>query len=118
MAIHFLTPDPASLLKEFDARIHQTEAEGKITTWEKLEDGKHYTHKAADWKSKAYFKPSVGKDRLTFNIIRPKDKSVTVPVYGYYHGHLMETFLNHFDKKFTTSMTSALPEAGDDVTKK
>jgi len=118
MAIHFLTPDPAGLLKEFDARIAQTKSEGKITTWDKLTDGKHYSHKATDWRNLAFFKPSIGKDRLTFNIVRPKDKSVTTTVYGYYHGHLMETFLNHFDTKFTSSVTSALPEAGDDVTKK
>jgi hypothetical protein len=44
MAIHFTTASAGSLLKEFDARISQTEAKGKITTWVKSDDGKHYTH--------------------------------------------------------------------------
>lgn len=115
MALHFVTPDPAGLLKAFDARIAQTKLEGKITTWEKLSDGVHYTHKAADWKSKAFFKANVGKDRLTFNLVRPKDRTVSVTVYGYYHGHLVETFLNHFDNQFSSGAASAQPEAGDNV---
>ncbi|MDB5940837.1 MAG: hypothetical protein JWQ13_403, partial [Ramlibacter sp.] len=52
MAIHFVTSDPAGLLKAFDARINQKEAAGKITTWEKAADG-HYTHKATEWAKKA-----------------------------------------------------------------
>jgi hypothetical protein len=45
MAVYFLTSDAHRLLKAFDARIAQKEQEGKITTWEKSEDGKYYTHR-------------------------------------------------------------------------
>jgi hypothetical protein len=38
---------------------------------------------------------------------------VTSVVYAYYHGHLIETFLNHFDKDFTKGEATALPTSGD-----
>jgi hypothetical protein len=101
------------LLNAFRARIKQTEAAGKITTWEISEDGKYYTHKAADWAKKAWFSASPGVDRLTFNIIKPKNATVKMLVYGYYHGHLIETFLNHFDQSFSSGCATALPAAGD-----
>jgi len=106
MAVIFLTDSPAKLLAEFDSRIKQTELKGKITTWERDSDG-DYTHKADDWKNKAWFKTVKGSDRLTFNIIAPKDKVIETVVYGYYHGHLVETFLNHFDSMFSNASASA-----------
>ena len=35
--------------------------------------------------------------------------------YGYYHGHLIETFLNHFDQSFSQGAASALPTNNDKV---
>jgi hypothetical protein len=113
MADYFFTDSPQTLLDEFNKRIDQKEPKGKITTWMRSDDGKFYTHKSDEWGKKAWFKPTVGKDKLTFNIIKPKDRNVTTPVYGYYHGHLIETFLNHFDKDFTKADASALPAIGD-----
>ncbi|MCP1647304.1 hypothetical protein [Pseudomonas nitroreducens] len=115
MALTFLTDQPQKLLDSFNEKIDQKEAKGKITTWKRLSDGVHYTHKADDWLEKAFFKPSVQKDKLVFNIIRPKDSNVTRTVYGYYHGHLTETFLNHFDKLFSSAQASALGTVGDDI---
>ena len=115
MAIHFVTSDPAGLLKAFDAKINQKEADGKITTWEKSQDGKYYTHKATEWAKKAWLMPSLESGQLTFYIIKPQNQNVTVLVYGYYHGHLIETFLNHFDKLFSVGKASALPEKADNV---
>lgn len=113
MAITFFTDASRSLLNEFDARIKQSEQKGKITTWEKSDDGIYYTHKASEWTKKAWLKPTVFKDGLVFNIIKPKNIDVTAVVYAYYHGHLIETFLNHFDKKFSTGAASALPTSDD-----
>jgi len=53
--------------------------------------------------------------QLTFNIIKPKDKSVSALAYAYYHGHLIETFLNHFDNSFGNGFASALPETDDNI---
>ena len=113
MSVTFLTSSAQKLLNDFDARIEQAEPKNKIMTWEKSDDGKYYTHKAAEWRKKAWFKPVVTKDHLAFNIIKPGDASVTPLVYAYYHGHLMETFLNHFDKLFTVGQASALATSGD-----
>lgn len=116
MADYFYTSEPQWLLDEFDRRIHQKEAKGKITTWEKSSDGLYYTHKSEEWGKKAWFKPKVEVGRLTFNIIKTKANDVSRVVYGYYHGHLIETFLNHFDQDFTIAEATALATAGDKCT--
>lgn len=113
MSVKFTASDPKSLLKAFDDRIAQTKQEGRITTWEKLSDGVHYTHKAVEWRNKAFFKPKFAQSKLVFNIVKPKDAAVKAIVYGYYHGHLIETFLNHFDQQFSEGAASALPDGGD-----
>lgn len=113
MSVVFFTSSAQKLLDDFDSRIQQTEQKDKITTWQKSTDGKYYTHKAAEWAKKAWFKPVVSNDRLIFNIIKPGDSIVTSIVYAYYHGHVIETFLNHFDKQFTAGQASALPTQND-----
>jgi hypothetical protein len=113
MAVSFFTDSPQWLLNEFNKRIEQKEPKDKITTWERSSDGKYYTHKSDEWRKKAWFKPSVETGRLIFNIIKPKDRNVTKVVYGYYHGHLIETFLNHFDHDFTKAEATALQTSGD-----
>jgi hypothetical protein len=89
MSVQFLTSQPTALLSAFNARISQTEAAGKITTW--IKDGDYYTHKASEWTQKAWFKPNIESGKLVFNIIKPKNSNISSTVYGYYHGHLTET---------------------------
>ena len=113
MAVNFMTDNAQALLDSFDSKIDQSEAKGKITTWEKSDDGKYYTHTSVDWRKKAWFKPKVETDRLVFNIIKPKDTNISTVVYGYYHGHLIETFLNHFDADFQTGRATARPTSSD-----
>ena len=113
MAVIFITDDAQALLDRFDARIDQSEPKGKITTWEKSDDGKYYTHTSVDWGKKAWFKPKVEADRLIFNIIKPKTTNISTIVYGYYHGHLIETFLNHFDEDFRNGRATARATSDD-----
>lgn len=113
MALRFFTGDAKSLLDSFNARIEQHEAKGKITTWQRSDDKKYYTHTAPEWRRRAWFKPAIYNDRLTFNIIKPKDSDVSTLVYAYYHGHLTETFLNHFDKRFSSAVSTAMPTDDD-----
>jgi hypothetical protein len=114
MAVDFICSDPQALLKAFNARIAQTEPKGKITTWE-VNDGGYYTHRAPDWSRKAWFKPLVTINKLTFNIIRSQNDTVSSVAYAYYHGHLIETFLAHFDESFSKANASAMPDVGDRV---
>lgn len=111
MSVEFFTSTPKNLLNEFDKRISQSEPKGKINTW--LKEGDYYTHKADDWAKKAWFLPRVESGKLVFNIIKSKGSNVSSVVYGYYHGHLTETFLNHFDQLFKHSSSTALPSTGD-----
>jgi hypothetical protein len=113
MAVTFSTDKPQALLNKFDAAISQKEQKGKIETWEKSDDGKYYTHKAKEWNKRAWFKPRTETGQLVFNIIKPKDQDIPVLVYAYYHGHLIETFLNHFDHDFTLAQATALATSGD-----
>jgi hypothetical protein len=115
MAVSFSTANPEALLAKFNAAIEQREQKGKIETWERSADKQYYTHKAADWYKKAWFKPHIEVQRLVFNIVKPQNAAVSSVTYGYYHGHLIETFLNHFDGSFNDGAASALPAANDNV---
>lgn len=114
MAVFFKTKNPRDLLQTFNDRIEQEEKEGKITTWHRNSTG-DYTHKAAQWQRKAWFRPVVieatesVEPMLRFNLIPPKDSKIDRVTWGYYHGHLTETFLNHFENFFTYAISSAKP---------
>ncbi len=114
MAVYFETSDPQRLLGAFNAAIALDNSKGGIATWEKLPSG-HYSHEAAQWRRKAFFLPRIGNQRLIFNIVPPQDGSISTVVYAYYHGHLIETMLNHFDKLFTLGSATALPDVNDQV---
>jgi hypothetical protein len=113
MADYFFTGNAQSLLDLFNEKIDQEEPKGKITTWKRSDDRVYYTHSSANWNKKAWFKPVIEPDRLIFNIIKPKSSNITTMIYGYYHGHLIETFLNHFDQEFSSARASPLPASGD-----
>lgn len=112
MAVNFFTSDPKALLDNFNARIDQDEQKGKITTWTRDKDG-DYTHVAVNWKNKAWFRPKIIEGALVFNILGRKTTVMPTVVYGYYHGHLTETFLNHFDQMFSSGSSTAVPTKDD-----
>jgi hypothetical protein len=116
MAVYFITSNPEKLLRLFKIRIQQTEPKGKITTWKLSDDGNDFSHDSDDWRYKAWFVPTIKSDRLTFNIFRSKGEQVRKTVYGYYHGHLIQTFLNHFDQEFTKAIATADATPEDNLT--
>lgn len=113
MAAYFDSPHPKQLLAAFDAAIALGNGLGGISTWIKVNG--YYTHTSPQWGSKAFFQASTTTGTLTFNIVKPNGKSVSVPSYGFYHGHIIETMLNHFDKEFSTGCATALPAPNDKV---
>lgn len=115
MAVDFISSNPQNLLKEFNNAIEQDEPKGKINTWIRSKDEKFYTHKAEEWNSKAWFKPVIKDGILTFNIIKPQNADISTVTYAYYHGHLSETFLSHFDELFSKAASSAMPTSADKV---
>lgn len=114
MAVQFYTANPKALLAAFNKRIDQEEPKGKITTWARDKDG-DYTHVAKDWTNKAWFSPKIVEGALAFNILGTKDVVMPVVVFGYYHGHLTETFLNHFDDMFVSASSTAKNALGDNL---
>jgi hypothetical protein len=113
MTCYFITDTPQSILNKFNKRIEQEELKGSIPTWKRSDDRMYYTHASAEWNKKAWFKPSIKSGRLTFYIVKPKNSNITTTVYGYYHGHLIETFLNHFDEDFAQAEATARPAKGE-----
>lgn len=113
MSVKFFTKTPKTLLDLFDKRIEQKEPKGRVNTWRKTNKG-FYTHTSERWGKKAYFKPNVVEGGLVFNIV-PKDaESMVEPEdYSFYHGHLIETFLNHFTEKFVTGRATSKPTKDD-----
>lgn len=113
MALIFYTLTSKTLLKSFEEKIYQDEPKGQIRTWKKTKKG-NFTHTSEQWGSKAFFKPKVGTDRLIFNMIPlAGGKKISVEEYAFYHGHLTETFIVHFDSKFTKAVSTAKPSDND-----
>jgi len=110
-----MTQNAQNLLNQFEQRIRQIQQLGKITTWEKASDNIHHTHSSNNWKNKAFLKPTIYSDALVFNIIRNTNFTVDLPTYSYYHGHLIETFTNHFSTIFTEAKSTAKPNNSDSV---
>ena len=65
-------------------------------------------------RKKAWFRPSVEKDRLTMFIKKIKGQPpLTRVVYSYYHGHLIETFLTHHHDAFQVAIATPDAVTGD-----
>jgi len=115
MAIKIRTANPSDLL----AQIRRGINEGKIVTWscETHYEKQYFTHETSDkqWKGKAWFLPSFEQDVLVFNIIKPKNQTISTVVYAVYHGRFIEMLLSHFDQAFSIAWATAMPETGDSV---
>jgi hypothetical protein len=117
MALFLTTTDPSGLLAEFKKRVKQTEQKGKITTWEENQQG-NFTHKADQVRGEAWFCPTVEKGRLAWYLKSPKGKTMTRYVYAYYHGHMTETFVNHFPTLFSNATSTANVSGNDNASGK
>jgi hypothetical protein len=110
MAVRIFSENPRGLLAEVKASIKH----GSIDTWSVDADG-DFTHTPDQWNNRAWFRPVVSEDKLVFNILAPKSKSISRAVYGIYHGRLIEMFLIHFDREFSRASATALPVTGDRI---
>ena len=110
MAIIVSTDDPRGLL----SAIKQAVNNDTIATWSYDDDG-DFTHTADQWKYRAWLRAKVREDRIIFNILPPKAKTISRAVYGIYHGRFIEMLLNHFDEKFKSVSATALPTVNDRI---
>lgn len=102
MSIQFRTDAPSVLLTKFKDLINQHEAKGRINTW--AVDGAVFRHTAKDWKDKATFKATISEDKkyLIFSISELQGDYA----FAYYHGHLLQTFIEHLNEHFQHSYYS------------
>ncbi|MBR8657879.1 hypothetical protein KDH83_31685, partial [Achromobacter sp. Marseille-Q0513] len=96
MTIRFWTANPQGLLDKFKELIEQEEPKGRINTWEQHDGG--FRHTAKDWKELGLFKSAIAEDKksLIFNMTVNKGEYT----YAYYHGHLLQTFIEHLGAHF------------------
>ena len=100
MTIKFRTDAPDALLTKFKNLINQDEPKGRINTWEEYEKG--FRHTSKEWKDSALFNATVSDDKkyLIFTLA----KSQGAYAYAYYHGHLLQAFIEHLGKYFISSL--------------
>jgi hypothetical protein len=96
------TSDPAGLLRRIKSRIDDKD----IVTWAYDADG-DFTHSADQWNLKAWLRPTIGTNRLSFGILRPGNTELTKLIYGIYHGRFGEMLLVHFDEQISSIELSA-----------
>lgn len=105
----FTTTKPQALKNAFDKMI----SDGDVKTWEKDKDG-DYTHKATQWKGRAWLRPEVvAGTSLKFTILFRSSETEKRLVYSYYHGHMIETFLSHLSASFSRAEATAVPTGND-----
>lgn len=113
--MYLFSKDPQALLSSIKNAIMQ----GHIVTWKhSVHSGKdHFTHTTPDkqWENKAWLRAKVEADKLTFEIVRPKEKSVPRAVYAVYHGRFIQTTIDHVFNNFTVARATPNPVEGDDV---
>jgi hypothetical protein len=110
MALYFLTGTPKNLLEAFKAAIDA----GHIKTWA-YDTAGDFTHSATQWNKEAWLKPTLEKDRLTLNILPPKNKTITWEIYGVYHGRFIESMIIHCNQFFTQGIATSKPATGDTI---
>jgi hypothetical protein len=109
MAVFFQTQAPQALLTAFNAAIAlPANQAGAIDTWERVQHGgaDYYTHRAQQYKRKAFFKPATESNQLAFYIVAADKVPLTRDIYSYYSGHLVETFIRHFPTRFTLAQVT------------
>jgi hypothetical protein len=111
MAIRVFCDKPRTLLADIKAAIENEE----VITWKVDSDG-DFTHTPEQWRNRAWFRARIFDDRIVFNIIGSKTKTLSREVYAVYHGRFVEMLLSHFDKEFERVSATALAAAGDIVT--
>jgi len=101
MAIIFFTDDPAALKKSFEDAVKLGSKAGGITTWS-VYSGNEYTHDG-QFVKKATMTPVVQTDSLKFAYkLRAEGSAKEIKlIRAYYHGHILQTIMDHFYDQFT-----------------
>lgn len=96
-------PNPLGLLHEIKRKIDA----GIVRTWAYNEEG-YFTHKAPQWKERAWLRPIPVVDALHFEIVLPKGE-VKQDVEGHYKARFTAMLWNHFGHEVIESSTHKQP---------
>lgn len=105
--LKFYTKDPAGLLQKFKAKLKAKQGQDSIQTWEQV--GETFGHTSERWKGKLAFKATINADatepNLTFTVasMAKGTQEEQQIFYAYYHGHLLQTFVDHLGEHFTAA---------------
>jgi hypothetical protein len=118
MSLTFNTPNPTQLLSAFKNAIdnHKAGRVGqRIDTWDyTVVDGKYYfTHTSSNWGRKAYLRADIELGQLAFYVQQAQGVPLKRDVYGYFAGHLTETFIRHFPSMFSLAKTTPTAVGAD-----
>jgi hypothetical protein len=113
VAVRAFSADPERLLR----LIRKSIENGSVETWSIDSDG-DLTHTPAQWHGKAWMRPRLSDDRITFNILGNTRIPMTRTVYGVYHGRLVEMLLSYFEDDITQVSATANLVRGDIVTQR
>lgn len=105
--LKFYTQDPAGLLQKFKAKLKAKQGQDSIQTWQQV--GDNFGHTSERWKGKLAFKANINADATQPNLsftVGPMAKGTQEErqiIYAYYHGHLLQTFVDHLSGYFTAA---------------
>lgn len=110
MSIHVTTDDPSRLLRRIRSRVE----DGEIGDW-LCDDEGDFTLSDPRFRKRAWMRPRVEDERLSFAILGPRGETLTRRTYGVYHARFMEMLLLYFDSEFARVSASALATIRDRV---
>jgi hypothetical protein len=104
MSVRAFTKDAGALLTRIKKLIDQKH----IATW-RYDSAGDFTHTAAQWNGKAWFRPQVEADKLRFVILKTEGLPLTREIFAIYHGRFIEMLIVHVANDFTHAIASANP---------
>ena len=102
MSIIVNTPNSTALLRKLQDAIDDEQ----IRTWSY--DSHSFLYHAPQYEGKAHFELRSVDRALRFELVPPSSRGFDDEIYGVYHGHFAQMFLNHFSDDLTS--VELLPE--------
>lgn len=78
--------------------------EGKIETWncQFYNSFDYFTHTSVQWLRKAWLKPCIKPNEVSFTIVYPNGKTANRVIEGIYYGRFIGMLLTHFPNRFSS----------------
>ncbi len=117
MAVIIATTKGTALLecikKQIDAAKYDR---SKIDTWI-YNERNDFTLTPAQWANRAWMRPFIHPDTLTFNFVGNKQELTTREIFAVYHGRLVEMLIKHCPEYFSRVQATSDAVTGDIIIK-